>query len=480
MHLRRTTLPPMEVLQQNLDQCITELNALNDFDIQVFEGDEFKLGSHANQIKETFARVRDQMATLIKKLYENGSTEKANDLRKERSILRIECNEILHLIRTTLGNNNEEWDAASISSTATRLSREEENEETQQTNFGSATGGAPAHQERAPVQDISQAINNSNAPLKKGITLTHELTSADKGGDNKIIAAVQSHPSRERQDHQTKRLDSTIDDILDSQIDFLGTINNKMSSQNVALSEFRTKHIETINKDQNIIPERSQQQGSTVGSHFISLDKHPENGCAHRVEPVDFLRDELNSKVVLNSKVMNPIVGRSFTRIVKSEPTAPAVAANIYKQNSLQSSFQPITSGSYGLSTDVHNNNNSYINSNSNYTSQAYGCSLPTGSRCAAQPNGGIVDPNAYGYVPQTHSNSIPLHHNIPNYNTDAATQQLLRSNLLKTPNKPYNGEPHLFQSFINQLNTSIKGIQLDPWDPGLAGKNLPDPFPPS
>ena len=30
---------------------------------------------------------------------------------------------------------------------------------------------------------------------------------------------------------------------------------------------------------------------------------------------------------------------------------------------------------------------------------------------------------------------------------------------------KPYGGEPHLFQTFMNQLNSNLKGIQLDPWE---------------
>jgi hypothetical protein len=47
----------------------------------------------------------------------------------------------------------------------------------------------------------------------------------------------------------------------------------------------------------------------------------------------------------------------------------------------------------------------------------------------------------------------------------DPASLHLLRQSLLKRSENPYNGEPHLFQTFMNQFKSATKGIPLDPWD---------------
>ena len=376
------------------------------------------------------------MSTLITRLHDNGSYEQANCLRKERSFLRSECDEALFIIRTTL-DGKYECDTASIipvttlpsteKGTADRYKKEqrrknesfnesatvgahthegkapdqeliqdsnisrlpEENEEKRQTDSGSATGGAPANQEEAPVQDTSHDINNSIAPKEEG----------------------------------TSKLDSSLG-VLDSQIDILCKINSKMSSQDVALFEIKTKSNETINKDHEIILDLSQQQGNIVGSHFESTDVHPEivDGV-HRTEPIDFCGDKLNYNDSLKIKITNSIVGSEFKCMDRNESSAPAVAiSNTYAHKAFQTSFQTITTESYGSSTDVHNNNNNVISRASNFAQTggscpksgyinnsiaAYGCSLLTNSRHTAKQNGGITIPNAYGCVSHTYENDV-------------------------------------------------------------------------
>ena len=71
---------------------------------------------------------------------------------------------------------------------------------------------------------------------------------------------------------------------------------------------------------------------------------------------------------------------------------------------------------------------------------------------------------NTHPYTPFTQAHNT-THHTISNNTMDAATMQLLRQGVLQVPKNTYNGEPHLFQSFINQLNSHIQGIPLTPWD---------------
>ena len=52
-----------------------------------------------------------------------------------------------------------------------------------------------------------------------------------------------------------------------------------------------------------------------------------------------------------------------------------------------------------------------------------------------------------------------------PAHTFDPASFHLLKQSLLKKPLKPYGGEPHLYQTFVNQLSSNLKGIQLDPWE---------------
>lgn len=47
----------------------------------------------------------------------------------------------------------------------------------------------------------------------------------------------------------------------------------------------------------------------------------------------------------------------------------------------------------------------------------------------------------------------------------DPASHHIIRQSLLKRSDNPYNGESHLFQTFINQINNKTKGINLDAWD---------------
>ena len=73
---------------------------------------------------------------------------------------------------------------------------------------------------------------------------------------------------------------------------------------------------------------------------------------------------------------------------------------------------------------------------------------------------------NPYQFHTYTQPSNQTLFHNTNQiHNIDPASLQLLKQNLLKPPNNPYNGEPQLFQTFINQLNSIIKGIPLEPWD---------------
>ena len=47
----------------------------------------------------------------------------------------------------------------------------------------------------------------------------------------------------------------------------------------------------------------------------------------------------------------------------------------------------------------------------------------------------------------------------------DSASFHLIKQNLLKRSETPYKGEPHLFQAFIHQTLSKIKGLPLDAWD---------------
>ena len=60
---KRNVLLPIEVLQYDLDQCIADMNALNDFNISEFCGNEIKIETHAKQIKDCFSDLRNQMTT---------------------------------------------------------------------------------------------------------------------------------------------------------------------------------------------------------------------------------------------------------------------------------------------------------------------------------------------------------------------------------------------------------------------------------
>ena len=70
---------------------------------------------------------------------------------------------------------------------------------------------------------------------------------------------------------------------------------------------------------------------------------------------------------------------------------------------------------------------------------------------------------NSRPYVAQTSPGFI---FNVPPTNQiDPASLHLIKQSLLQKPERPYNGEPHLYQSFMSQLETKVKGIPLDAWD---------------
>lgn len=94
---------------------------------------------------------------------------------------------------------------------------------------------------------------------------------------------------------------------------------------------------------------------------------------------------------------------------------------------------------------------------------------------------------NSYRATPEPNSRTTPiagrLHHPGPFYNhayssqpipdqrhlaqppIDPASLYLIKQSLLQKPENPFNGEPHLYRAFMNQLDAKMKGIPLDPWD---------------
>ena len=77
--------------------------------------------------------------------------------------------------------------------------------------------------------------------------------------------------------------------------------------------------------------------------------------------------------------------------------------------------------------------------------------------------SGHSFSPNSRPYVAQTSPGFI---FNVPPTNQiDPASLHLIKQSLLQKPERPYNGEPQLYQSFMSQLETKVKGIPLDAWD---------------
>ena len=456
MELRKGTMSSIKVLENSQITAENELKEILGFDIGENKENELRLSQIGKEIKVLFRNYHQRTSDLLKARLANGCFEQANALREERLYLRREVEETICLINGALEEAERISELSSLLSFSSLneidlINRQDRTHSNAATNFA---GPSPCSAKAADITVISRSTVDC-------VGTSHHTEYNEP--DGRIGTASVSLDNSMPKSNTSATVSGSVGfAAAHTLIPGEGHFNGPRT-QNVTLPLFNLSHslsqntlaspstistccnpISTI-ASLSVYPDQPNNQSNQLYNTYSTsvrpsrLDHSGTVGyTSHSNSPASYLQA---NPTMMTRPSMNP------------GPRPPGLMdpTSITYANSL----------CYGDSSNIPPNTNHLFTPSSIFQRQhsLFSSQYPS----TVGSHNYMSGPNASNfYCAQSQAH---MRNNVQQSFIDPASLHLIKQSLLKKPETPYNGEPHLFQAFLHQLNSKMKGIPLDPWE---------------
>lgn len=412
--LKRTSLPSVKILENKIQESESTLKSLLEVTIDTDNAQYSSLNSHIIDLKSAFKQYHSNVSALIIVQIENGYIADAKSLKDDRNMLRQEVNEVVALI-------NKAFDDLEHSELATTTS---------------ISDSQPSNVTDCDVPKFND-VPNENPMLRVANFIEGSNTSNNVPDDENVEA-------EENMSLSNAHFASTNVNATANTVDNIGPYSNCFP---------------TVNFLPNVTVS-SNPPMSTIGISTTPCMLTSSMNFSARPIATPFLGN------VPHSQVRPSVTSTSAHTFFPSYNIAASPYAPVLANPQVPFSTYPSLSHHPG---NQNCNSNAYDVGHNNFF-QSHVPPQPTLFPQHNPPASHFIPSRAPLYSATVgsnqpfNSNASVFHPQVQAY-MDPASHHILRQNLLKKSDNPFNGESHHFQSFVNQINNKTKGINLDPWD---------------